>query len=84
MFAATYPAVFLRETNSHVRFPGLAEALTGGTGLEDTNEQAIDCLAEALAGRIVRGEAIPDPSRLKRGQYPSAFHSIWRLDWLFI
>jgi antitoxin HicB len=27
-------------------------------------------LAEALAGRIARGDAIPDPSRLKRGQYP--------------
>jgi len=32
--------------------------------------QAADCLAEAIAGRIVRGDAIPAPSRLKRGQYP--------------
>jgi antitoxin HicB len=73
MFTATYPAIFLREEDGsgfHVRFPDLPEALTGGTDLSDTQQQATDCLAEALAGRIARGDAIPDPSRLKRGQYP--------------
>ena len=73
MFTATYPASFRPEENGkgfHVRFPDLPEALTGGTDLADTQEQAADCLAEALAGRIVRGDAIPDPSKLKRGQYP--------------
>jgi antitoxin HicB len=54
----------------HVRFPDLPEALTGGADLPDTLEQASDCLAEALAGRIARGDAIPTASRLKRGQYP--------------
>ena len=48
----------------------MPEALTGGADLEDTLVQAADCLAEALAGRIARGDAIPAPSRLKRGQYP--------------
>lgn len=73
MFTATYPASFRPEENGkgfHVRFPDLPDALTGGTDLTDTQEQAGDCLAEALAGRIVRGDAIPDPSKLKRGQYP--------------
>ncbi len=73
MFNATYPASFLREENGqgfHVRFPDLPEALTGGADLADTYEQAADCLAEALAGRIVRGEEIPTPSKVKRGQYP--------------
>ena len=73
MFTATYPASFLPEENGkgfHVRFPDLPEALTGGADLRDTQEQAADCLAEAVAGRIARGEAIPDPSKLKRGQYP--------------
>ena len=73
MFTAAYPASFLREDNGqgfHVRFQDLPEALTGGDDLEDTLMQAADCLAEALAGRIVRGDAIPAPSRLKRGQYP--------------
>jgi antitoxin HicB len=73
MFTATYPASFLSETNGkgfHVRFPDLPEALTGGDDLDDTIVQAVDCLAEALAGRIARGDRIPAPSRLKRGQYP--------------
>src|SRR6185437_6969403 len=73
MFTPTYPASFLRERDGggfHVRFPDLPEALTGGTDLNDTREQATDCLAEALAGRISRGEDIPKPSALKRGQHP--------------
>jgi antitoxin HicB len=73
MFTAAYPASFLREENGrgfHVRFQDLSEALTSGDDLEDTLVQAADCLAEALAGRIVRGDAIPAPSKLKRGQYP--------------
>jgi antitoxin HicB len=73
MFTATYPARFLSEEGGegfHVRFPDLPEALTGGTDLLDTQKQAVDCLAEALAGRITRGDAIPDPSKIKRGQYP--------------
>jgi len=72
MFTATYPASFLREKNSegfHVRFPDLPEALSGGSDLDDTHAQAADCLAEAIAGRIARGDAIPAPSRPKRGQY---------------
>ena len=73
MFTATYPASFLPEENGkgfHVRFPDLPEALTGGAGLDDTLVQAADCLAEAIAGRIVRGDGIPVPSKVKRGQYP--------------
>jgi antitoxin HicB len=72
MFTAIYPASFLSESNGkgfHVRFSDLPEALTGGTDLDDTLAQAADCLAEALAGRIVRGDRIPRPSKLKRGQY---------------
>lgn len=72
MFTATYPAVFLPEENGkgfHVRFPDLPEALTGGSDLEDTLEQAADCLAEAIAGRIARRDEIPVPSKLKRGQH---------------
>lgn len=73
MFTATYPAVVLREENGkgfHVRFPDLPEALTGGKNLTDTLIQAADCLAEAIAGRITRGDPIPQPTRLKRGQHP--------------
>ena len=72
MFTAAYPASFLPEENGqgfHVRFPDLPEALTGGDDLEDTLIQAIDCLAEAIAGRISRADAIPPPSKARRGQH---------------
>lgn len=71
MFTASYPASFLPEEDGsgfHVRFPDLPEALTGGDDLEDTLAQAADCLAEAIAGRIARGDEIPPPSKAKRGQ----------------
>ncbi len=73
MFIATYPASILREEDGrgfYVRFTDLPEALTGGDDLEDSLAQATDCLAEALAGRIRRGDSIPAPSRLKRRQHP--------------
>jgi antitoxin HicB len=73
MFIATYPANVLHEKNGKgyfVRFTDLPEALTGGDDMEDSLAQAADCLAEALAGRIRRGDSIPVPSRLKRGQHP--------------
>jgi len=73
MFTATYPASFLPEKNGrgfHVRFPDLPEALTGGSDIDDTLVEATDCLAEAIAGRIARGDGIPAPSKLKRGQHP--------------
>jgi antitoxin HicB len=73
MFTAIYPARFLPERNGkgfHVRFPDFPEALTGGSDLADTFAEAADCLAEAIAGRISRGEEIPVPSTLKRGQHP--------------
>ena len=72
MFTASYPAAFVPEENGkgfHVRFQDLPEALTGGDDLKDTHAQAADCLAEAIAGRIRRGEAIPLPSNPKRGQH---------------
>ena len=65
MFTATYPASFLPEKNGkgfHVRFPDLPEALTGGADLPDTLVEAAECLAEAIAGRIARGDGIPAPS----------------------
>ena len=72
IFTATYPATFLPELDGkgfHVRFSDLPEALTGGPDLENTRKQAADCLAEALAGRIRRGDDIPKPSRVKRAAF---------------
>jgi len=36
--------------------------------MADAIEQAADCLQEALAGRLVRRDAIPRPSKPRRGE----------------
>jgi antitoxin HicB len=47
----------------------LPEALTDGADEAEALAEAADCLSEALAGRINRGEDIPPPSRLRRGRH---------------
>jgi antitoxin HicB len=57
-----YPAKLRRQGRSVlVRFPDLPEALTEGRDEHDALVQAADCLEEAIAGRILRGEVIPVP-----------------------
>ncbi len=70
MYDFVYPAAFLPEKRGAftVRFPDLAEAITSGKNIADAVKQAADCLQEALAGRIVRREEIPRPSKPKRAQ----------------
>ncbi len=46
-----------------VRFPDLPEAVTEGEDAADARAQAEDCLAEAIAGRVIDGEPIPAPSQ---------------------
>ncbi len=48
-------------------FPDLLEAITCGRDVDDAVSQAADCLQEALAGRMVRREAIPLPSAPQPG-----------------
>lgn len=72
MFTAGYTARFLPgEDGQGIRaiFPDLPEALTSGDDLADTFAQAVDCLAEAIAGRIARGDDIPVPSKQKAGEH---------------
>ena len=90
MFTATYPASFLPEENGkgcHVRFPDLPEALTGEP-ISTTPRCRPRIACEAIAGRIRRGDAIPGPSKVNRGQHlvsvplylaPSS-RSIWRCE----
>lgn len=63
-----FPAILHPEKGGAitVRFAGLSEAITFGTGLEDALVQAAGCLEEAIAGRIAGGLEIPAPSRAKR------------------
>ena len=60
-----YPAQFTPDEGGDymVRFRDLPEAITSGRDMADAIEQAADCLQEALAGRLVRREAIPRPSK---------------------
>ncbi len=61
-----YPARF--ETigdTTVVSFPDLPEALTEGANDADAAAQAVDCLDEAIAGRIARREDIPSPSPVR-------------------
>jgi len=50
------------------RFPDFTEALTDGDNEADARREAADCLAEAVAGRLVRRKPIAY-SRCRRGFY---------------
>lgn len=45
-----------------VTFPDVPEAITQGDGVGDSLAQAADALEEAIAGRIRRGDPIPEPT----------------------
>jgi antitoxin HicB len=73
-----YPAKLMKDEDGRylVTFPDIPEALTDGATIEDALTEAVDCLEEAMAGRINRDEDIPAASKSKRGQYliPLAAH----------
>src|SRR5580700_9466518 len=60
----SFPAELQRQPDGSflVRFPDLPEAVTDGTTQTEALAEAADCLSEALAGRIRRGEPIPAAS----------------------
>jgi len=64
-----YPAELEAQADGSflVRFPDVPEALTDGGDYAEALAQAVDCLSEALAGRINRDEDLPTPSPLRRG-----------------
>ena len=70
MWSFNYPGRMLSETGGQftVRFPNLPEAITSGVDRQDALQQAADCLAGTIAGRIVDGLEIPQPSRAKCGE----------------
>jgi antitoxin HicB len=62
--AYSYPAILEPDENGRlvVHFPDLPEALTHGSNEAEAVDEAVDCLSETLASRIVDGEEIPSPT----------------------
>jgi len=66
-----YPATLIpdREAGGFtVTFPDLPEAVTQGEDRREALKQAADCIEEAIAGRIRRGDVIPAPSKTRARQ----------------
>lgn len=65
-----YSAKFTRakEGGFVVTFRDIPEAITQGESVEDALAEAADCLDEAIAGRIRKGEDIPAASKSRRGE----------------
>jgi antitoxin HicB len=61
----SYPVVLIPDDIDGgfvVTFPDVPEAITQGDEVPDALAQAADALEEAMAGRIRRGDPIPEPS----------------------
>ena len=71
-FKNTYPCRFRKGDDGRylVIFRDFPEALTDGADLSEAYVESRDCLEEAIAGRINRGEDIPEASNPKRGDTP--------------
>ena len=66
----TYPARIQKDKAGFilVTFPDFPEAATDGEAIEEALRNAADALEEAIAGRINRGELIPQPGPVKTRQ----------------
>jgi antitoxin HicB len=67
-----YPVILTPDTEHGgfvVTFPDVPEGITQGDDIPEALKQAADCLDEAIAGRIRRREAIPEPSAVGPDQY---------------
>lgn len=51
-----------------VTFREIPEAITQGDTVEECLIEAADCLEEAIAGRIRRGDELPSPSKRRKGE----------------
>jgi antitoxin HicB len=69
--AYSYPARLVSDEGGRlvVHFTDLPEALTDGADVAEALAEASDCLATALAARILDNEDIPQPSRVRPGQH---------------
>jgi antitoxin HicB len=70
-----YPATLTPDVQDGgfvVTFVDVPEAITQGDDVPEALHHAADCLEEAIAGRIRRHDAIPEPSPVQAGQYAVA------------
>ncbi|MGH7112335.1 MAG: type II toxin-antitoxin system HicB family antitoxin [Stellaceae bacterium] len=76
-----YPAKIERDEAGFflVTFPDFPEAATDGRSREEALTEAADCLEEAVAGRITRGEDIPLPSRVSGDRVPIALSTLYAM-----
>jgi antitoxin HicB len=72
-----YPAGFLGLLL--VAFPDFPEAATDARSRDAASAEAIDCLEEAVAGRIKRGEDIPPPPPPAAGAVLVALPAIYSM-----
>ena len=66
----TYPAKLEPDEDGEyiVSFRDLPEALASGRDEHEALAEAADCLDEAIAGRVNRGDDIPQPSPPRKGE----------------
>jgi antitoxin HicB len=62
-----------------VTFPDFPEAATDARSLNAAVAEAADCLEEAVAGRIKRGEDIPVPSPAGEGTVPIGLSTLYAM-----
>jgi antitoxin HicB len=76
-----YPAKIERDTARFylVTFPDFPEAATDARSREAAALEAIDCLEEAVAGRMKRGEDIPTPSAASEGAVLIALPALYAM-----
>jgi antitoxin HicB len=62
-----------------VTFPDFPEAATDARSLDAAIAEGADCLEEAVAGRMIRGEDIPAPSQLGEGMVPITLPALYAM-----
>lgn len=67
-----YPAIFTPDAKDGgfvITFPDIPEAITQADSIAMGLDEATDCLAEAISGRLRLCKSLPTPSILKNGHY---------------
>jgi len=73
----TYPVKLTKQKEGGylVEFPDLPEAITQGETVEDTLQEAVDCLEEAIANRMSLKLNIPEASKPRKNHRIVSLHA---------